>query len=356
MPDSSYLHIGDIQITENGSNPSYIYNYRYSDNSVLLSFDSGFEEDSVYTLQIQSAISICKNVLPPGKFTFGFSNRQIQEGDILINELLYNPKFHDNDFVELYNASARPLDLKNVYLGNLHDNGKPYQIACSAPQGFWLLPGEYCWICNEPDTIVQQYPRHRLNNAIQIQNMPSFPNSGGNVVLLNSNAEIMDRMYFSDAMHSAVISNSEGISLEKMNPALSSEEPINWTSSASAAGYATPGLPNSQIVVFKNGNGFYLGTRYFSPDNDGNEDFLQLNYSMDFPGYFIQSSVFSESGIFLTTLHQNYSIDQKGSLVWDGKTEHGIIPRGNYVILLEGFHPSGKTIHQKLDFSVLGNP
>jgi len=355
MPDSISIRAKDFLNSQQNATPSSISSFRYSDNSLLLTFDSEFEEDSIYNLEIQSLNSICGNSLVSGNFRFAFSNHSIQLGDVFINELLYDPKFHDNDFVELYNASSHPLNLKYLYLANVFDNGKPNQTACSAPNGYWLLPGEYCWICNEPDTIIQQYSRHQISNGIQIQNMPSYPNSGGDVVLLNANAEILDRMHFNDAMHSPVISVTEGVSLEKMNCTGPSEDPGNWTSAASAAGFATPGLPNSQLVVFKNGKGFYLDNPYFSPDNDGIDDVLKMHYSMEMPGYFIQSSVYSENGIFLHSLHQNISIDQKGSLVWDGKTSQGLIPRGNYVILLEGFHPSGKTIHQKLDFSVLGN-
>src|SRR5690606_22555130 len=49
----------------------------------------------------------------------------IAPGDILINEVLSNPRAGGVEFVELYNFSEKTVDLQQLYLASVSSNGVP---------------------------------------------------------------------------------------------------------------------------------------------------------------------------------------------------------------------------------------
>ncbi|MBK6774943.1 MAG: hypothetical protein IPG74_03525 [Flavobacteriales bacterium] len=77
------------------------------------------------------------------------------------------------------------------------------------------------------------------------------------------------------------------MSLERNNPARpSSDNNTNWHSAAEAAGLGTPGYQNSQYGPTSEPSGELTVDRaIFSPDNDGFEDVLTVNYRLDEPGF-----------------------------------------------------------------------
>ncbi len=84
---------------------------------------------------------------------------------------------------------------------------------------------------------------------LSINSLPSFPDDKGFVLLLNQQGDIADEVNYSADWHFKLIDNTEGVSLERIDPDGPSQNALNWHSAASTAGYGTPGYKNSQ---FKN--------------------------------------------------------------------------------------------------------
>jgi len=274
-----------------------------------------------------------------------------QPKDLLINEVLYDPNSgNDSDFVEVINTSDKILTLDNVYLGRANSSAKNVRIT----PGLTLQPGEIIAFANDVQEIIDTYfPTPEANLAeLDITN---YVNDEGNVWVKVITAEgemTIDSFEYSDDYHSTLLteSNKEGISLERLSIESPTNDPANWFSAAETVNFATPGYANSQA----NASGSLpagtvtLTDKLFSPDGDGNKDFLQINYKFDKPGYVANISVHDDGGRLETYLAQNKLLGTTGTFKWEGELPDGrLAPVGMYIIYYEIFHPDGNVIDGK---------
>ena len=173
--------------------------------------------------------------------------------------------------------------------------------------------------------------------------MPSFSDDMGDVIILNNQGAIVDEVQYSDKWHFPLISNTEGVSLERIDyvaPSLQN----NFHSAATSAGYGTPGYKNSQYRLNEEVQGVVTVTpEIFSPDNDGNDDFATINYSFPAPGYVANITVFDATGRVVRYLQRNSLSGIKGYYRWDGLDDkYRKLPQGIYIIYTEIFNTGGK--------------
>ena len=82
------------------------------------------------------------------KFSFGLSE-PAEPGDILFNELLFNPLPGDPDYLEFYNSSEKILDASRLELVSVNDDsGDTSQICLVSEKHKCILPGRIlCCYC-----------------------------------------------------------------------------------------------------------------------------------------------------------------------------------------------------------------
>ncbi|HAV25864.1 MAG TPA: hypothetical protein DCX01_06775, partial [Bacteroidetes bacterium] len=102
----------NFEIVETGSNPVNI-DVNEAEHTLKLSFSSNFQTSSKYTLLINN-LADCKGNEINGVKTEIVTIEMAVKGDVLINELLFNPKAEGVDFIELYNSSAKFIDLSTL--------------------------------------------------------------------------------------------------------------------------------------------------------------------------------------------------------------------------------------------------
>ena len=262
-------------------------------------------------------------------------------GAIVINELLFNPYSGEDDFVELYNNSELFLDLKNWQLGN-EENGMAGNLI-SIPIHYVIKPKEYVVITKDYSVVTNRYKTHSSDHFIEIESLPSYPNEEGTVHLLLPSGSESDKFSYSEEFHFALLRDVEGVSLERVNFQLPTQESSNWHSAAEEVGFATPGVKNSQFTKrSETFNILSISPEIFSPDNDGFEDLLTLNYTMPEVGYVGNITIYDSQGRLTKTLIQNQLLAKTGSFTWDGVTEDNTKARvGRYVILFEYFNLEG---------------
>lgn len=262
-------------------------------------------------------------------------------GAIVINELLFNPYSGEDDFVELYNNSELFLDLKNWQLGN-EENGMAGNLI-SIPIHYVIKPKEYVVITKDYSVVTNRYKTHSSDHFIEIESLPSYPNEEGTVYLLLPSGSESDKFSYSEEFHFALLRDVEGVSLERVNFQLPTQESSNWHSAAEEVGFATPGVKNSQFTKrSETFNILSISPEIFSPDNDGFEDLLTLNYTMPEVGYVGNITIYDSQGRLTKTLIQNQLLAKTGSFTWDGVTEDNTKARvGRYVILFEYFNLEG---------------
>ena len=136
------------------------------------------------------------------------------------------------------------------------------------------------------------------------------------------------------------------MALEKINPLGPSNESSNWSSSTDSRG----GTPGSQNSIYQSPNapegstGITFSSNPFSPDDDGFEDNLFINYELDQADYLLRVRIFDRYGRKVRTLTHGKAAGFSGSLIWDGLTDDRNRNRvGIYIILFEAYNSaSGK--------------
>lgn len=265
----------------------------------------------------------------------------VNAGDVVINEVLYDPRGNGSDFVELYNRSEKVLSLAGWKLANVTDGAVTGAITITGAS-YLLLPGEYVLITEDAGNIATEYPQSRTDRFLQAD-LPSYNNVEGSVVLQDPLGVQLDRFDYTDDLHFPLLNETEGVSLERVDPDRPSADNSNWHSAADDAGSATPGFQNSQYApASAEGGELIADPEIFSPDNDGYQDVLTLTYTFDEPGYVGTMVVYDIAGREAKTLMNNVLLGTSGSISWDGILDTGDKARiGPYVVYFEVFDEAG---------------
>jgi hypothetical protein len=263
--------------------------------------------------------------------------------DIVINEILFNPLPSGVDYVELYNRSAKTIELSKIYIANRNNSNRISSIQQLTTENILLFPGDYLALTTDPATVKSQYLTPDPDAFLKLNNMPSFSNDKGSVIILNRQGNILDEVNYSDNWHFALLHNTKGVSLERIDyngPSTSG----NFHSAATSVGYGTPGYKNSQYTLTGEKHGqITITPEIFSPDNDGSDDMLTINYQFPSAGYVANITVFDASGRPVRYLQKNSLSGIKGYYRWDGLDDkQRKLPQGIYIIYTEIFNTSGK--------------
>jgi lamin tail-like protein len=263
-------------------------------------------------------------------------------GDIVINEILFNPRTGGADFVELVNRTAGVIDLKKLYVANANDDNTVNDFFPVAPSGFLLLPGAYCVITEDPAALAGQYYVPYPQQVIRCD-MPSFNDDAGVCMLIDLQGKRYDQLNYDDDMHFALLDDKDGVSLERIDFNRSTQDRTNWTSTAGTAGYATPGYRNSQYAGVKQAtSALSIEPEIFSPDGDGYNDVVNFSYRFSEPGYTGTLSVYDAKGVLVKQVLRSGILGTSGTFSWDGATEkNDKAAIGIYVAYFEVFNLKG---------------
>lgn len=312
-------------------------------NTVQLTLNSPLQPATIYTVTAATVKDCSGNSIGAFNSTkVGLSSAAVAN-DIIINEILFNPTSDGIDYVEIYNRSSKILNLKTLLLANRSSAGATANMRALTSTDRAMFPGEYL-VLSEDETIVKRkFTAKNLSAFINIP-MPSYPDDKGNVVLSDNGGLIIDELAYDDKWHFALINNSEGVALERIDPNAATQNKDNWHSAAKDVGYGTPTYQNSQFRLDLQVQGDVTVTpEAFSPDNDGNDDFLTINYRFAETGYVMNITVYDAAGRAVKALQRNAICSQQGNFRWDGLNDKlQQLPLGPYVIFTEIFNLQGK--------------
>ncbi|MBC6109645.1 lamin tail domain-containing protein [Pedobacter fastidiosus] len=266
----------------------------------------------------------------------------ISKGDILISEVLFNPRNGGVDFVEIYNNSNHEIDLKELQLANANTAGEPASIKNISLTKLMIAPKTYWVITSNQANIKLNYEAKFPLQFVQLTSLPAYSNDKGSVILLSSN-QVVDRLNYNAKIHHPLIQDEDGISIERVSFEVDANDPNNFKSAAATVGFATPTYKNSQ--EFNGEENFVnLQSKTFSPDGDGFEDFLTLDYQLAENSSLATVNVFSDRGKLVRKLLVNQTIATKGNLNWDGLNDQGTsCGIGIYIVLFDVFDLKGNT-------------
>ena len=264
--------------------------------------------------------------------------------DLVINEILFNPRSSGIDYVELYNRSNKIIDLKNIYIANRNSAGTISSITQLNAENYLFFPEEFIVVTTDVPIVKRDYVTLNPEAFAELSSMPSFNDDKGDAIVLNGQGKIIDELIYSEKWHFKLIDNPEGVALERVDYNAPTQEPDNWHSAATSAGYGTPTYKNSQHRASQELKGeITITPEIISPDNDGMDDLATIDYTFPAPGYVANISIFDAAGRVVRYLQRNALCGTKGNYRWDGLGEKNQqLPVGIYIIYTEVFNLDGK--------------
>lgn len=267
-----------------------------------------------------------------------------ESGDIIVNEILFNPPAAGSDYVEIYNRSNKIIDLKQTYIANRNSTGNLNSITQISVDNNLLFPKEFMVLTNDISWVKATYIYQNPEAFLKV-NLPAFNDDKSSVVLLNAQGSITDEVAYSDKWHFTLLDNKEGVALERIDYNGLSQSADNWHSAATSAGYGTPSYKNSQYRINEGAQGIVKSfPEIISPDNDGQDDFATIEYNFPEPGYVINITIFDAAGKPVRYLQRNALCGTTGNFRWDGVAEKNKpLATGIYIIYTELFNLQGNT-------------
>ena len=310
--------------------------------AVELTLASPLTPNQPYTLTISRATDCVGNASGPLTSGTVVLPAAAAVNDLVINEVLFNPRSDGEDFVELLNRSGKYIDLQGWQIGRVRtDSLTENRIIISEP--YVLAPGQLAVLTSRPDVVQAQYPTSNDPAAfLPALTLPTYPDDAGTVTLLNNQGQRIDRFDYNQNMHLALLDTRDGVSLERLRPDGPSRG-TNFHSAAGSVGYATPGRRNSQFLADAVSNQqFSVEPEVFTPDDDGQQDYTTLRYNLDAAGYAASVTVYDAVGRLTRRLVRNESLATTGFIQWDGLTDNQHkAPVGYYVLHIELYKPGG---------------
>lgn len=314
-----------------------------SDGSTVdLQITPEIDSNTVYTITVANLIDCAGNAMSMVDSAEVAIPSSIIPGNILINEILFNPESGGYDYVEIYNHTSKIFDLRDLRVANTDDLDSLNTIAAITAESYLIFPDQYVVLTESGDWVKQHYFAQNPDWLLTVDDLPSFNDDESTVVLLNNENQRVDQLHYSADWHFALIDDAEGVALERIDPNRATQDSMNWHSAASTVGFGTPTYRNSQYSIPATGNEITLSPQVFSPDGDGFNDILNIAYQFDRAGYTANVKVFDSQGRETKNLVRNALLEQSGTFTWDGIDNNGEKARmGTYILFMEVFNLDG---------------
>jgi hypothetical protein len=320
----------------------------FDNKSVTLTFGQAISRGITNKITVQN-ITSCAGVLidADANSIDVFIAKEVKPGDVLISEILFNPKAEGTDFIEVYNNADYVIDLKDLTISNPSLNGSASSQRVISTISVFVQPKQYWVLTADVSKVTGIYQVSNPAQFVQVPAMPSF-NNGSGVVKIWKGTEVIDEISYDEKMHHALLKEVKGVCLERISFKKSGNSPGNMQSAAGSVGYATPTSQNSQAEDPTMKNNFKVSNKTFSPDNDGFEDLLNISYQFKESGNLATINVYTDKGVLVRKLAKNISFATQGSITWDGLNDAGQLSKvGIYLITADIFSPTGNKQHFK---------
>lgn len=318
--------------------------------SIQVELAQALSKNTLYTIRVKQLRDCAGNFIQPAFASATFALPEAADSlDIVINEILFNPRTGGVDFVEVFNRSAKYVNLKNFSIANFPEG--VIQNSRAITSDLLLAPNSFLAFTSDTSVLKIHYPKGVWKNFYQFS-LPSFNDDQGTVVLISNQGKVIDAAAYDEKWHIALLKEVEGVSLERISTEQSSLEPANWRSASSVAGFATPGYVNSnsrpEVVVAT--DAIQVEPEIFSPNRPG-QDFSKINYRFTKPGFAASVKILDQQGRLVKELANNETLGYEGFFRWDGDQDNGNKARlGYYVVWMEVFDADGavKTFRERV--------
>jgi hypothetical protein len=343
LSSTARFKLSDDNININNANPvPPIF------NETMLHLNTQLDSNRIYTIEANN-IASCNT-----KNTSSFSiktglPKYPKRGDVVFNELLFDPEPGGADFIEIINTSNAIINVKQLKFSNRNTDGSINASTHAYENNFNLFPFEPVVLTTDTTHLMKKWRNARNDHLLPMKSLPSMPDDDGNLVLLNYAGSITDEVQYDKYMHYPLLRNKEGVSLEKIDYTIPSQQIDNWHSASASSNYATPTNVNSQFKKQdENKSWIHIDQNIIHPDNNGLNDYLQMNYQFDEPGTLLSVFLFNQQGEKMVTILNNLLCGRNGQYNWNGlNNQNNFLATGIYILVAEAFHLNGKRKNYK---------
>ena len=274
-----------------------------------------------------------------------------QKGDLVINEIMYDPIEVDAEYIELYNPTSKILNISGWKLSE----SVSYSLSDSC--NISIKPGDYIVIIGDT-SIYNRFSYLRnpsTNQKVVYRPSMSLNNSGEILKIYDALNNLLDSVYYSPKWQNPNMGDTKGYALERINPTLNSNDPANWSSSANALG-GTPGLQNSIFVInIPMTSKLSVSPNPFFPDGNGRDQVTFINYRLNQAVSQIRVKIYDVKGRLVRNLVNNQNSGNEGTIIFNGYGDDGQRLRiGIYIIFFEAVDGRGGTADVIKSTVVLG--
>ena len=358
MDLGNLLSLSSYTLDNSIGSPISVTQTNNNNSEIKLTFSTVFQAGVTYQLAINSTLTDCSgNEIDLNSEIFVSIAEQLMPNTLIINEVLFNPKDDEIDFVEIYNPTSKTIDLSSLWLANANiQTGLLETSLRVTTKSIPIFPDEYVALSKDGATLISKYPTSNPNRFINMVTLPSYNNAEGIVVLADINGDRIDEFHYYEDWHYPLLNDINGVSLERINANGITQDENNWHSAAESVGYATPAYKNSQQSIQEfNFEEIKIEPESFSPDNDGSNDVLNIIYQFAQNNLNASVTIYDKRGREIKKLVRNQLIGNKGTWNWDGITEDNekaII--GIYIAYIEVFGADGFNENYKKTFVLAG--
>lgn len=314
-------------------------------DTLHLLLQARLQPNTVYTLTLHG-LADCNGNLTTGEAattTFVLPS-PADSLDIVINEVLFNPRSGGVDFVEVYNATPNKyIDVNGWLVGNADPatgEEKDFKGIAIIPK--LLGPGAFGVLTSNPALLKADYPSGREQSFMEVA-LPTYPNEEGVVTIRNQFGETIDRFQYHEDLHSAWLKEVKGVSLERRSATTPTGQRENWTSATASVGFATPGYKNSvSYETLASEADIKAEPRAFIP-GDPQSPSVTFSFGSALSNAVIDATIYDIGGRKVKTLVSGYTISEGGFFHWEGTSDQGEAVRvGVYIVQIEFFNTAGQ--------------
>jgi hypothetical protein len=276
-----------------------------------------------------------------------------EPGEILINEVLFNPKPYGVDFVEVINSSSNILALNNCRFGVVDKDSQLVNLLHLTSKPQVIFPDEVYCFSENCEVLGSHYRHYDSSHCVTVKELPSLPDKEGAVLLYRYDGELLDRLDYVEGLHHPFLDSKEGVSLERRSVQRPTQQLENWASAAKNVGYATPGLRNSQVLTEDSSFQWSITHDPVTPNNDGYDDVFEARFDDTSGDKILRLTIYDRFGRLIATPVNNTLVGSRNTFLWSCKSENGdLVPPDIYIMLLEVIGPGGKIRRYKKGFTL----
>ncbi|MCH8942829.1 MAG: lamin tail domain-containing protein [Bacteroidetes bacterium] len=261
------------------------------------------------------------------------------KGELIINEIMYNPGENNTEFIEFYNNSSKDVNIGGWKI--IDENGNMNKLSKTS----LIIPSKNYFILSADSSLINYY--NLENKIVSILNKSSLGlvNSGELILLEDFLCNTIDSVFYSDKWNNSNFTDTKNKSLERINPSIDGNDKKNWSTSVNHIG-ATPGEQNSIFTIkLQSQSNLTISPNPFSPDNDGFEDFTIISYNLTQPIAQVKVKIYDSKGRLVKILDNNLASGSTGSIIFNGLDDDGNPLRiGIYIVYLEALNQNSGTV------------